>query len=209
MTAADPRAVAAAASVLGDRAAADVPLGPRTTYRVGGPATLLVSVEGDEDLRRVDAAVAESGLPVLVVGNGSNLLVADAGFPGLVLVLGEGFAGIEIHGRSVRAGAAALLPVVARRTAAAGLTGFEWAVGVPGSVGGAVRMNAGGHGSDMAAALVGVRVLDLRHRRGCGDAGIRPGPRLPALVDRRLPGGRGRRAAPAARRRGALAGRAG
>jgi UDP-N-acetylmuramate dehydrogenase len=101
-------------------------------------------------------------MDVLVVGKGSNLLVADRGFPGLALVLGEHFAAIEIDGTVVRAGAAASLPVVARRTVAAGLAGFEWAVGVPGSVGGAVRMNAGGHGSDLAASLHGVRVVDLR-----------------------------------------------
>src|SRR5205823_11342215 len=87
---------------------------------------------------------------------------ADAGFDGLAVVLGETFATVEIDGAIVTAGGAAALPVVARRTAAAGLTGFEWAVGVPGSIGGAVRMNAGGHGSDMAASLVRVRVVDLR-----------------------------------------------
>jgi UDP-N-acetylmuramate dehydrogenase len=76
-------------------------------------------------------------------------------------VLGDAFAEVEIEGVRVRAGGAALLPVVARKSVKAGLTGFEWAVGVPGSVGGAVRMNAGGHGSDMAATLVDARVVDL------------------------------------------------
>jgi UDP-N-acetylmuramate dehydrogenase len=98
---------------------------------------------------------------VLVVGRGSNLLVADAGFPGVAVVLGEPFAEVELEGTTVRAGGATALPVLARRTAAAGLRGLEWAVGVPGSVGGAVRMNAGGHGSDVAASLVEVRVVDL------------------------------------------------
>src|SRR4029453_6693635 len=83
------------------------------------------------------------------------------GFDGLAIVLGDAFAEIEVDGTTVAAGGAAALPVVARRTAAAGLTGFEWAVGVPGSIGGAVRMNAGGHGSDMAASLTRVRVMDL------------------------------------------------
>jgi UDP-N-acetylmuramate dehydrogenase len=106
--------------------------------------------------------VRASGLPTLVVGKGSNLLVADAGFPGVAVVLGEAFAAVDVDGTSVRAGGAAALPVVARRTVRAGLTGFEWAVGVPGSIGGAVRMNAGGHGSDMAATLVAARVVDLR-----------------------------------------------
>jgi UDP-N-acetylmuramate dehydrogenase len=151
-----------AAARLGPLASRAVPVGPLTTYRVGGAAALLVRAESEEDLSAVAAAVGATGIEVLVIGKGSNLLVADAGFAGLVVVLGDSFATIEIDGTLVRAGAAASLPVVARRTAAAGLTGFEWAVGVPGSVGGAVRMNAGGHGSDMAATLERVRVLDLR-----------------------------------------------
>jgi UDP-N-acetylmuramate dehydrogenase len=105
--------------------------------------------------------VRERGVPVVVVGKGSNLLVADAGFPGLAVVLGDAFAEVTIEGTRVRAGGGCPLPVLARRTAAAGLTGLEWAVGVPGSVGGGVRMNAGGHGSDMAAHLARVRVFDL------------------------------------------------
>ncbi len=114
------------------------------------------------ELRAVAAAVTSTGVDVLVVGKGSNLLVADAGFPGLAIVLGDAFAGVDVDGTTVRAGGAAALPVVARRTVAAGLAGFEWAVGVPGSVGGGVRMNAGGHGADLAASLVGVRIVDLR-----------------------------------------------
>ena len=103
-----------------------------------------------------------SAIAVVVLGKGSNLLVADAGFPGLCVRLGEGFAGIEIEGALVRAGGAAAYPVLARRTAAAGLTGLEWAVGIPGSVGGAVRMNAGGHGSQTADVLVACRVVSLQ-----------------------------------------------
>ncbi|MGQ0433533.1 MAG: UDP-N-acetylmuramate dehydrogenase [Microthrixaceae bacterium] len=155
---------------LGERAQRAVPLGPRTTYRVGGPAAVLVEVAGDADLDAVGSAVAATGIDVLVVGKGSNLLVSDSGFPGLALVLGDHFTQVDIDGRHVHAGAAAALPVVARRTVAASLTGFEWAVGVPGSIGGAVRMNAGGHGSDMAASLVGVRVVDLR----TGEDGVVP-----------------------------------
>jgi UDP-N-acetylmuramate dehydrogenase len=167
-------AIEAAGRVLGDLARRDEPLGPRTTYRVGGRAALFVEVADEADLDAVRLAVAESGVDVLVVGKGSNLLVADAGFPGLAISLGEGFAQIDIQGTRVTAGGAAALPVVARRTVAAGLTGFEWAVGVPGSIGGAVRMNAGGHGSDMAASLVGVRVVDLR----TGEDGAVPAPAL-------------------------------
>ncbi len=152
-----------AADMLGPLASPNASLAPFCTYRVGGPARLLVEARSVGDLDLVHRAVTASGCQTLVVGKGSNLLVADAGFPGIAVHLGPGFEQIDIdHGRSlVTAGGAALLPVVARRTAAAGLTGFEWAVGVPGSIGGAVRMNAGGHGSDMAAALTRVSVFDL------------------------------------------------
>jgi len=150
-----------AAAVLGDRARRQVPIGPLTSYRVGGPAALFFEVADEADLDLARRAVGASGLQVLVVGRGSNLLVADRGFPGLALVLGAGFTEIVFEGTEVVAGAAVSLPVLARRTAVAGLTGMEWSVGVPGSVGGAVRMNAGGHGSDVARTLVSARVHDL------------------------------------------------
>lgn len=148
---------------LGDRVAAPGPIGVLTTYRVGGNAALRVTVAGEAELELVARAVEASGLPVLVVGRGSNLLVSDRGFPGLAVVLDpDGFGHIEVQGTDVVAGAAVALPVLARQTVEAGLTGLEWAVGVPGSVGGAVRMNAGGHGSDTAATIQSARVADLR-----------------------------------------------
>lgn len=155
--------VARAEAVLGDLARRDVALGPLCTYRVGGPAALFVEADSVTDLERVAEAIDRSSLPTLVIGKGSNLLVADAGFDGIAVLLGDAFAEVDIDPESsmVRLGAATLLPVAARRTAAAGLSGFEWAVGVPGSVGGAVRMNAGGHGSDMAASLRRAGVFDL------------------------------------------------
>jgi UDP-N-acetylmuramate dehydrogenase len=150
-----------AAAILGSRARRDVPIGSLTTFRVGGAARLVVTADSPEDLRLVARAVQESGVASFVLGRGSNVLVADAGYDGLVVVLGAFAAAITIDATSVTAGAGVLLPVLARRTAGAGLTGAEWMVGIPGSVGGAVRMNAGGHGSDMAAVLAGVRVTDL------------------------------------------------
>jgi len=153
--------VADVARLLGDRARRDVPLGPLTTYRVGGAAAILTELNSEDDLRAVVSAVRETAVPVLLVGRGSNLLVADAGFPGLAVTLGGVFAELELAATGVRAGGAVSLPVLARRTAAAGLTGLEWAVGVPGSVGGAVRMNAGGHGSDVSGTLVSARIVDL------------------------------------------------
>mgnify|MGYP006281249319 CR=1 FL=1 len=156
---------------LRDRAGAavsfDASIGELTTYRVGGRAAALVRAATLTDLRAVGAIVAAQSVPVAVVGRGSNLLVSDAGFDGIVVVLGEEFSWVGDARAAtddevvVRVGAATPLPVVARRTVALGLTGFEWAVGVPGTIGGAVRMNAGGHGSDMAASLIGVHVVDL------------------------------------------------
>ena len=155
-----------AVGVLGALAQREVPLGPHTTYRVGGPAALFVRAESEDDVARVGRAASASGLPVLVVGRGSNLLVADAGFVGVALALGSFAGGMAVEprpgGGDVVAGGAVSLPVLARQSVAAGLTGLEWAVGVPGSVGGGVRMNAGGHGSDVAGTLVGVRAFDLR-----------------------------------------------
>jgi UDP-N-acetylmuramate dehydrogenase len=147
--------------VLGERAQRDVPLGLLTTYRVGGKAALFVDAGSRADLEAVHRAVVGSGIAVLVVGRGSNLLVADAGFDGLALRLSGVFEAIEIDGARVRAGGAVSLPVLARKTAAGGLRGLEWAVGVPGSVGGAVRMNAGGHGAEVKDVLVAAELLSL------------------------------------------------
>jgi UDP-N-acetylmuramate dehydrogenase len=178
----------ALAAALGGRVRRDEPLGARTTYRVGGPAALWMEV-GDEDelveLHRALAAVGEA-VPVLVVGKGSNLLVADAGFAGLAIGLKERLAAVEIAGAGVGAGAGAGLPVVARRTAAAGLRGMEWAVGVPGSVGGALRMNAGGHGADTASVLRRYRLFDLATGEFSdhGAEDFRPGYRRSSLTAR-------------------------
>ncbi|MHB8429339.1 MAG: UDP-N-acetylmuramate dehydrogenase [Acidimicrobiales bacterium] len=146
---------------LGTRARSDHPLGSLTTYRVGGTAALFVEVKDESELIEVSRLVAGADVPILVLGRGSNLLVADAGFEGLVITLGAGFDTVTMGHDDVRTGGAASLPVVARRTAASGLRGFEWAVGVPGSIGGAVRMNAGGHGSDTASTLSSCRIVDL------------------------------------------------
>ena len=150
---------------LGARAETGGSIGARTTYRVGGAAALFVTVTGPDDLARVAEVLAVTGWPVLVVGRGSNLLVSDSGFPGLAVALDPGadaYGWVEVDGNTVRAGGAVALPALARQSVEAGLTGLEWAVGVPGSVGGAVRMNAGGHGSDMARTLRSATVHGLR-----------------------------------------------
>ena len=144
-----------------DRILENASLSDFSTYRVGGPAALLIKVEEELNFSAILKGLAKFPLPVLIIGNGSNVLISDKGFRGVVLKLGEFFETIEIQDTTVKAGAAAKLPVVARETVKFGLSGFEWAVGVPGSVGGAVRMNAGGHGSDMAASLIEVTILNL------------------------------------------------
>lgn len=168
----DARALLAAR--IGNRLRHDVPLAPLTTYRVGGSAALFVDATELTDLRAIADARAATGVPVLVVGRGSNMLVADAGFAGVAVSVAQlaGHVDIDTEHARVVAGGGVALPVLARRTAAAGLTGFEWAVGVPGSIGGAVRMNAGGHGSDIATNLVDVDVFDLG-RAGTGLSRLR------------------------------------
>jgi UDP-N-acetylmuramate dehydrogenase len=138
-----------------------VPLGPLTTYKAGGPARLFAEVESIEDLM----SLVDSGLtrehPLLVLGRGSNLLVADDGFDGLVVHLGLGFAAIEVSEDRVEAGGAAPLPRVARTAVEAGVLGLEFFVGVPGSVGGAVRQNAGCFDVETTDRLITARILDL------------------------------------------------
>ena len=167
----------------------DQPLGALTTYRVGGRAALLAEVHAESEAEAIRRALRAHPLPVLVLGRGSNMLVADAGFAGLVVRPAGRLERLEIPARGghglvpVRAGSALALPHLARRTVEAGLTGLEWAVGVPGSVGGALRMNAGGHGSDVAASLLRYRWLDLTGEDG-GDrdaASLRLGYRSSAL----------------------------
>ena len=156
-------AVDAAAKVLGALATRDAPLGARTTYRVGGTAALFVAAQDPADLRRVRTAVIETNIDVLVIGKGSNMLVTDAGFGGIAVTLEGALAEIAIDtdDATVTVGGGRSLPEMARRAAAAGVGGLEWAVGIPGSVGGAVRMNAGGHGSDIAAHLQSYAFVDL------------------------------------------------
>ena len=156
-------AVEEAKGLLGSLARANVNLGVMTTYRVGGSAALYVEASSEQELSQVATAHQTTHLPILIIGKGSNLLVADSGFSGIAVSLGGPYAGSEIDADTavVRAGGPVALPALARRCVRSGLTGFEWAVGVPGSVGGAVRMNAGGHGSDMNASVVQARIFDF------------------------------------------------
>ena len=140
---------------------AEFAMGSRTTYRVGGDARVGIVVNDIDEVANLATIVAAEAVPTVVLGRGSNLLVAEQGFDGVAIVLGSAFAYGRVVDTAVSAGAAEALPKLARTTVAHGLTGFEWAVGVPGSVGGAVRMNAGGHGADIAGSLRSVVLADL------------------------------------------------
>ncbi|MCP3933920.1 MAG: UDP-N-acetylmuramate dehydrogenase [Actinomycetia bacterium] len=166
------RSIECAVELLGDAARVEVSLGERTTYRVGGSARVFVEAADIDELMTVGRVGAQCGLPVMTIGRGSNLLVAESGFDGIAVALGDGFTGISIERTGpeapdigektfVVAGGAVALPVLARRTVAEDLTGLEWMVGIPGSVGAAVCMNAGGHGSDVASSVVEADVVDL------------------------------------------------
>ncbi|MFM7257990.1 MAG: UDP-N-acetylmuramate dehydrogenase [Acidimicrobiaceae bacterium] len=153
------------AALLGDRVTKDEPIGPYTTYRVGGAASLFMRAMNVDDLHAASRALAKVKIPVLMLGRGSNMLISNSGFRGLAIALGPFAEQIAMPSSDqdpiVVVGAMTSLPVVARQSVAAGLRGFEWAVGVPGSIGGAVRMNAGGHGSDMIASLLSVRLFHI------------------------------------------------
>ena len=167
---ATPDALDEAYGLLAGRAKRDVSLAQYTTYRVGGSAALHMHVTTIDDLYAVSSVLAHVELPLLVIGRGSNLLISDSGFSGLALTMGGVAEYIDLPDRSedpdvepiALFGGSTTLPVAARQSVARGLKGFEWGVGVPGSIGGAVRMNAGGHGSDMASSLTSVRIFHLR-----------------------------------------------
>jgi UDP-N-acetylmuramate dehydrogenase len=141
---------------------AEVPLAPLTTYKLGGHAAWFVEVSDEGTLRSVLGATPPD-IEVLVLGRGSNLVIADRGFDGLVVRLGGELLSIDVQSNGVvAAGGGASLPRVARMAAGAARCGLEFYVGIPGSVGGAVRMNAGGHGSETAAVLITARIVDRR-----------------------------------------------
>jgi UDP-N-acetylmuramate dehydrogenase len=138
-----------------------VPLGPLTTYKAGGPAAYFAEIGSTEDLWMLISSGLTQENPVLVLGRGSNLVVADAGFCGLVIKLGGDFSTVTVTGMQVEAGGAMPLPRLARESVEQGVGGLEFFVGVPGSVGGAVRQNAGCFGTETKDRLVVARLVDL------------------------------------------------
>ena len=135
------------------------PMASHTTFRIGGPADYFVMPETIEELASVLKLCREENLPYFILGNGSNLLVGDKGYRGIVVQLYKNFDGIQIEGTTVTAKAGSMLIRTAKEAGKAGLTGLEFASGIPGTIGGAMVMNAGAYGGEMKDVVTAVTVL--------------------------------------------------
>ncbi len=131
-----------------------------TTFRIGGPADIFVLPSGVEDIRYIIKFAKANGIPYYVIGNGSNLLVTDSGIRGIVIKIGRGMSSIEFDGETIKAQAGVLLPGLARLAAEHDLSGLEYGIGIPGTLGGAVVMNAGSDGQNTSQILTSVKVMD-------------------------------------------------
>ena len=138
---------------------ADEPMSAHTTLKLGGPADYLAFPRSAEEIAELYAEAESSHMPVTVIGHGSNLLVLDGGIRGLVICVGRNMRAITREGNTLTAQAGAMLGSLAMEAAEAGLTGLEFASGIPGTVGGAVTMNAGAYGGEMCQVVVRVRAI--------------------------------------------------
>ena len=136
------------------------PMNKHTSFAIGGPADVFVQPATKEEIKNAIFCAKEAGVPFFVMGNGSNLLVSDEGFRGMIIQIGKNFQEISVQDTVIEVQAGALLSRTARAAWNAGLTGFEFAAGIPGTVGGAVMMNAGAYGSEMKNVLLWADVMD-------------------------------------------------
>ena len=137
------------------------PMRLHTTFRVGGPADVYAEPEDEWELREILDTCEAAGTPYLLIGHGSNLLIGDGGFRGTVICLGKAFSDIAVDGEVITARAGALLSAVANTALEHGLTGMEFASGIPGSVGGALVMNAGAYGGEIRDILLSADILEM------------------------------------------------
>ena len=142
-----------------DRLFLDEPMKKHTTFRIGGPADCFLVPENTDQVRTILQICRQEEVPYFILGNGSNLLVSDQGYRGVVIQLFRNFAGIQVEGKKIHAQAGTLLSTIAAAARNESLTGFEFAGGIPGTLGGAVVMNAGAYGGEMKDVLVDVTVL--------------------------------------------------
>lgn len=136
------------------------PMKKHTTFRIGGEAACFVKIESAEQLAAVQRYLRKQGVSMLILGNGSNLLVRDQGFPGVVLEICDQMSDIQVEGTRMIVQAGALMSKVARVAYEHGLTGLEFAAGIPGTIGGGVVMNAGAYGGELKQVITSVKVLD-------------------------------------------------
>lgn len=142
-----------------ERIKADEPMKLHTTFRIGGPAKYFVIPETKEEVKEIIACCKNADMPYYILGNGSNLLVSDKGYEGVVIQIFKNMNQITLDGDTITSQAGAILSSVANKALDAGLTGFEFAAGIPGTLGGACVMNAGAYGGEMKDVLVSVTVL--------------------------------------------------
>lgn len=135
------------------------PMNRHTTFRIGGPADYFLLPSTAEEVKKILEICKKKELPYFILGNGSNLLVSDEGYRGVIIQLYRNYGGITVEGTNIRAGAGALLSQIASAAKNASLTGFEFAGGIPGTLGGAVVMNAGAYGGEMKDVLKEVTVM--------------------------------------------------
>lgn len=136
------------------------PMSKHTTFRIGGPADFYLCPHSTKEVQQAVQICKEENLPYFILGNGSNLLVSDKGYRGVIIQLWKNFSDISVKGCCITAKAGALLSKVAAESLEAGLTGMEFASGIPGTIGGAVFMNAGAYGGEMKDIIKEVKVLD-------------------------------------------------
>lgn len=136
------------------------PMTKHTSFHIGGPAELMAQPQSEAELQSLLLKAAEAAVPVTLVGNGSNLLVRDKGIRGLVIKLGSMLRDIKVSGNVLTFGSGVSLAQASKKAAELGLSGMEFAVGIPGSIGGAVYMNAGAYDGEMSKVVKGVRVMD-------------------------------------------------
>ena len=139
----------------------DEPMKKHISFKVGGPADVLVKPKTEEQLKEIIKFVKNENIPFLIIGNGSNLLVKDGGIRGVVIELSNNFNHFEIDGNIVKVQAGALLSIVGKAVLKESLKGFEFAAGIPGTLGGALAMNAGAYGGEMKHIVKSVRLMDM------------------------------------------------
>ncbi|GFN34359.1 UDP-N-acetylmuramate dehydrogenase [Tepidimicrobium xylanilyticum] len=142
----------------------DEPMKNHTSFKIGGPADIMIIPNREDDITKSIKFCRENNIRYFVMGNGTNLLVKDTGIRGVVIKISNGFDNIEIQGDKVICQSGALLSKVAKKALKNSLTGFEFASGIPGTIGGAITMNAGAYGGEMKDIVVKVRVLDKNNR---------------------------------------------